>query len=133
MLPGDFFLAGLAAFLVAHLAYVVDLGGDLDLGARGAWLAVVLLATAPIAARLLRAIPEVRLRAAVAVYMLTIALMVASAIASGIKVAAAGALLFLVSDALIAWNRFVRPLPRAQLAIMVTYHLGQLGLVTALR
>ena len=41
--------------------------------------------------------------------------------------------LFFGSDAVIAWNRFVRPFAWAQLVIMVTYHLGQLALVTALR
>ena len=32
------------------------------------------------------------------------------------------------SDALIAWNRFVRRLAWAPVVIMVTYHLGQRGL-----
>src|SRR5207237_10020609 len=57
----------------------------------------------------------------------------ASALASTSSVAIAGAVLFLVSDMLIAWNRFVHPRPWAPLAIIVTYHLGQLGLATALR
>ena len=45
---------------------------------------------------------------------------------------AVGALLFFVSDYLIARDRFVRPLPWAPLAIMVLYHLGQAGLVLSL-
>ena len=43
-----------------------------------------------------------------------------------------GALLFYLSDTLIAWNGFVKPFRNANLAIMVTYHLGQIGLVLAL-
>jgi hypothetical protein len=43
-----------------------------------------------------------------------------------------GASLFFASDSLIAWNRFVRPRAWAPVAIMVTYHLGQAGLVTSL-
>jgi uncharacterized membrane protein YhhN len=70
-------------------------------------------------------------RGAVLAYMLTIGLMVGSALASGSAAATAGALLFFGSDFMIAWNRFVRPMPWAQPAIMVTYHLGQLGLTTA--
>ena len=48
-------------------------------------------------------------------------------------VATAGALLFFLSDALIAVDRFVTPFAAARLAIIVTYHLGQLLLVVALR
>jgi uncharacterized membrane protein YhhN len=46
--------------------------------------------------------------------------------------AAAGAVLFYVSDALIGFSRFVREWPWAPVAIIVTYHLGQAGLVLAL-
>lgn len=38
----------------------------------------------------------------------------------------------MTSDAMIAWNRFVRPFRAADLGIMVTYHLGQAGLVLSL-
>jgi len=37
-----------------------------------------------------------------------------------------------VSDSLIAENRFVRPLPWAPVAIIVTYHIAQAGLVWSL-
>jgi uncharacterized membrane protein YhhN len=81
----------------------------------------------------MRAIDDVALRSAVALYMGIIALMVASAFASGNVLAAAGATLFFVSDSLIAWDRFVTPRTWARIAIIITYHLGQLGLATALR
>ena len=100
---------------------------------RLAWLAVVVVVLAPVAARILRAVPDRALRVPVALYSLAISLMAASAIASASTVAIVGAILFLVSDMLIAWNRFVDPRPWAPLAIIVTYHLGQLGLATALR
>ncbi|GIW42018.1 MAG: hypothetical protein KatS3mg076_2595 [Candidatus Binatia bacterium] len=56
-----------------------------------------------------------------------------SALASGHAAAAAGGVLFLVSDGVLAWNRFVRAFPFARLLVMTTYHLAQLGLVVALR
>jgi hypothetical protein len=37
-------------------------------------------------------------------------------------------MLFFVSDAILAWNRFVQPVPHAGLATIVPYHLGQMGL-----
>ena len=131
MLPGDLFLLGLAAFLGAHVAYALAIGGPM--GERAAWFAAVLVLSGPVALPILRAVRARPMQAAVGVYMLTIAVMVASAVASGSLVCAGGAVLFMVSDSLIGWNRFVRPFAHSQLAIMTTYHLGQLALVTALR
>jgi uncharacterized membrane protein YhhN len=64
--------------------------------------------------------------------MLAIAAMVTSAVASGNACAIAGALLFFTSDALIAEQRFVAPRRYVPVIIMVTYHLGQAGLVLSL-
>ena len=46
--------------------------------------------------------------------------------------AALGALLFVTSDGLIGYSRFVRVPSWAPVAIIVTYHLGQAGLVLSL-
>jgi uncharacterized membrane protein YhhN len=131
MLPGDLFIAGLSAFLLAHLAYIGDI--DATVGGRLCWLVVVLALSSPLSLRILRSVTDPGLRVAVCVYMLAIALMVGSAVAAGEWLAVLGALLFFASDSLIAWNRFVVPLPWAPTAIIVTYHLGQWGLATALR
>jgi uncharacterized membrane protein YhhN len=58
--------------------------------------------------------------------------MVASAIGSARPLAIVGACLFYASDALIAWNRFIEPKPWGEIAIIVTYHLGQVALALAL-
>jgi uncharacterized membrane protein YhhN len=131
MLPDDRFIAGLSAFLLGHVAYVVAFASPA--GAVLVWLAVVLVATSPFAVRILRGVPSGgALRPAVVLYMLVIAAMVASAVASGRWIAALGAVLFLCSDTMIAWSRFVSPFPAAPVAIIVTYHLGQWGLVESL-
>ena len=65
-------------------------------------------------------------------YVLVISLMVAFAVGTGRWWAIAGALLFYASDACIGWSRFVREFPNQRLAIMTTYHLGQVGLVLGL-
>lgn len=51
---------------------------------------------------------------------------------TGLRLAIVGAALFYVSDALIAWNRFVAPVRGGKVAIIVTYHLAQLALVASL-
>jgi uncharacterized membrane protein YhhN len=131
MLPGNFFVAGLGAFLLGHLAYIGCFAAPLT--SRLLWLVLVLALVSPLAVRILSSVEERALRAAVAVYMLAIGLMVASAFAAGPPLAAIGAVLFFASDAMIAWDRFVRPFAGARTAIIVTYHLGQVGLVYALR
>ncbi len=67
-----------------------------------------------------------------ALYMVVISVMLATALASGNVLAGVGAALFVLSDSMIAWSRFVRPFRAAELGIMVTYHLGQAGLVLSL-
>jgi uncharacterized membrane protein YhhN len=136
MLPHDLFVAGLASFLLAHLAYVVGL--DLHGGSAGELaLAAVPVAVvgALLAARILRAVVAGGRRELIGplvAYLLVISAMVTSALASGSIWAAAGAVLFFGSDALIAETRFVLPHRGAPVAIMVTYHLGQAGLVLSL-
>jgi alkenylglycerophosphocholine/alkenylglycerophosphoethanolamine hydrolase len=131
MLPVDLFVAGLAAFLIGHLAYIAVF--EAPLGWRLLWFAVVVAGTFPVARRIISAMKDAKLRFAVVAYLAVISFMAASAIASGLPVAAFGAVLFVVSDALIAWNRFVAPLSWGRVAIIVTYHLGQFGLAHALR
>jgi uncharacterized membrane protein YhhN len=134
MIPADRFVAGLAAFLIAHLAYVVGFSVH---GAGGRALAIALVVVAvvvaPFAVKILRALTRQRpLLAPVTLYMVVISVMVASALATGDVVAGVGAALFVSSDTMIAWNRFVRPFAAADVGIMVTYHLGQGALVLSL-
>ncbi|MGZ8763015.1 MAG: lysoplasmalogenase [Acidimicrobiia bacterium] len=133
MLPDDRFVAGLASFLLAHVAYVVGL--NLHTDGNWWWAVPVILAVGLLGVRLVRGIRrsgESELVAPVVVYVVVIAAMGISALASGNRWAAVGAVLFMGSDALIGETRFVRPAAWAPVAIMVTYHLGQAGLVLSL-
>ena len=135
MLPSDRFVPGLVAFLGAHVAYVV--GFVLGRGSGGALLVGALITVAVAAPVGWRLLPAVRrsapdLTVPVAVYMTVIAAMVACATAWGNAWAVAGAWLFFVSDALIAETRFGAPRSWGRTAVIVTYHLGQLGLVLSL-
>jgi uncharacterized membrane protein YhhN len=68
----------------------------------------------------------------VVAYLVVISAMVVTSWGTAIAFAVVGATLFYVSDATLAWNRFVRPIRYGDLYVMVTYHLGQAGLVLAL-
>jgi uncharacterized membrane protein YhhN len=133
MLPQDRFVFGLASFLIGHIAYTVGLNLHTD----GLWLYAVpvVLIAAILAVRLVRGIKASganELLGPVIAYVVVIAAMGASAVASGNVLAAIGALLFMASDALIGETRFVQPRRWGGVAIMVTYHLGQAGLVLSL-
>lgn len=139
MLPSDRFVPGLASFFLAHVAYVVGFAlgpgtpGELAMGA-----AITLVVAIPLGLRLLRAVRRTSpaLALPVAAYVTVIAVMVACATGWGNAWAVVGAWLFFASDALIGETRFVRPhlghAPHARLAVIVTYHLGQAGLVLSL-
>ena len=137
MLPDRerWFVFGLGAFLIGHLAYIPGLWA---LGVTAGPLLVGLLIVVASMATLGRHIvtgvrgTEPKLAVPVTVYMLVISVMVASAIGTLRPAAIVGAVLFYCSDALIAWNGFIKEYAWGKVAIMVTYHLGQLGLALSL-
>jgi len=135
MLPGDRFVAGLAAFLAAHLAYAA--GFLLGPGSVGG-LAIGALITAAVAIPLgVHLVRAVRREAPAVVtpvmaYIVVISVMVACATGLGNAWAIVGAWLFFASDALIGETRFVRPIRHGDLAVIVTYHVGQALLVVSL-
>ena len=136
MLPSDRFVAGLSAFLLGHIAYVVGLnrhGGSVaELASRPfqwlpsprCWLRGSSVPRSPGGDR--------ELVGPLVAYMGVIAAMVTCAVATGITLAVIGAVLFMASDSLIAETRFVGPRSWGAVAIMVTYHLGQAGLTLSL-
>ena len=135
MLPRDLFVAGLGSFLLAHVAYLVGFrvhGSSAAVWALAA--AGVLVVDAFLAGPVLGAVRRrhADLLVPVVAYMVVISAMVSAAVATGIALAIAGAALFFASDTLIAWNRFVGARPWMPLAIIVTYHVGQSGLVLSL-
>lgn len=135
MLDPKWFLAGLGAFLVGHLAYVVALAQfDLATAPLAIGGIVVLIAGNVIGKRIVDAAGgrDERLRVPVSAYVAVISAMVIAAFGTTIAAAIAGALLFYASDGVLGWNRFVQPVPQGRLATMVLYHLGQVGLVLAL-
>jgi uncharacterized membrane protein YhhN len=137
MLPREqLFVFGLGSFLLGHVAYIVGMHVDGVDGLRlmgGLVLVMALLAVVGTAIlRGVRAGPEPNLAGPVVAYMFVISAMVASSIGVGRWPGVVGAGLFYVSDALIAWNRFRSETRHGRLAIMVTYHLAQVGLVLSL-
>jgi uncharacterized membrane protein YhhN len=145
MLPGErFFLPGLVAFLLGHICTIVGLNPTLP-----RWPAVaILVVVGVIGATLYRSIAagmrrrgRLALRVPVALYSLVLSLMLSAAWATLFRPAwtplrqglvIVGASLFFASDAMLAWDRFVTPSSRLHLLVIITYHLGQMGLAASI-
>ncbi len=130
MLPRDRFLPGLASFLIAHIAYIVAFTTGVPIGTAPALLLPPLAAAIPLLRLLWPGLGK--LLVPVVLYSATIVLMVwlAWGLAwqlrtPGTALVALGAMLFMVSDALLAVNRFHRPFHGAQALIMGFYVAGQ--------
>jgi len=135
MLPGDLFLAGLVAALFEHFAYIAGFRTrELHAFSLIAAAVIALLSSAVFLPPIYRSIQskQHRLLFPVLIYVAVFVVMVSSAGGSGSVVALAGALLFFYSDAVLAWNRFVRPLPFGRVVNIVPYHLGEAALVLSL-
>lgn len=135
MLPRERFVAGLVAFLLGHLAYVVGLVLlGFEPGPALVGLAVVVVLVAAVGRTIVSAVaagsPE--LAAPVMAYLGVISAMVVAAFGTGSVVAAVGGMLFYLSDAVLAWNRFVKPFRYGRIVTIITYHLGQAALFVAL-
>lgn len=137
LLPPERFTGGLAAFLLAHLAYLaVFLLHPLDLGLAIAGATGAAMLAAVIGRRIIAGAALRGLRAPVTAYLGAISLMAIAATASGSAIAALGAWLFVASDARLGWNRFVTRGHSSQgiarLWVMVPYHLAQVLLTVAI-
>jgi uncharacterized membrane protein YhhN len=137
------FLVGLFAFLVAHLLYAAGfLWGE----AAGPWwtpmVGIVIFGAA--SGWLVRRmwgglVPS--LRVPLVIYTACCTAMAATALATlagpwpalASGAAAAGAALFFVSDANLAWLDFVEPYPHGQTVTLTLYWTGQLGIAIAAR
>jgi uncharacterized membrane protein YhhN len=145
LLNPRYFLVGLAAFLVAHLNFLVGFNQNPPPISIGSISMVVLVAISAILVLgtlkpgVLRVPRGKRFLTAVVFYALTLALMVLSALITFFRpewdllpaiLVACGAVLFYISDTTLGYDRFVKKLKHGQSYVHLTYHLGQIGLVT---
>lgn len=144
MFPSDrFFLLGLLAFLFAHIAYVL---GFRDAVANiSTWSLILLVIIGINVSRLLRRIVsamrakgEEKLAFPVIVYGTVISVMLYAAMStiydqswrtSAAFFVSLGAFLFVASDVILAWNKFVSPLRNGRVWNITLYHAGQISII----
>jgi uncharacterized membrane protein YhhN len=144
MFPHErWFLWGLVSFLLAHIAYLA--GFQNEWRQVSMWSLVLLAVLTVSAVRVMRRILSAmraggqnRLRLPVVVYATVITAMLYAAMttlsnpawgAGASLLVSAGAFLFYLSDLILAWNKFVNPIPNGRVFNIAAYHLGQMALI----
>ena len=131
MAPDARYEAGLMAFLVGHVLYIAALADSVQ----GGLVLVVALLAFGIG---IGAAPQIIeggrrehpvIGGLVALYVVSVGVMATMAAGTGVLVAAIGGALFVASDWLLLWNRYVGPAPGGRMLVHVTEHLAQIGLV----
>ena len=129
LLPAvDKFIVGLGSFLAGHLAFIVAFVAT---GLDTPWLALVAAALlVPVLAgpgrRILAA--SSALKGPVTGYLVIISAMAIVAWATGRPAAMVGAAVFVASDTILGWGKFVGERRWTPVAVMVTYHTSLIAL-----
>ena len=137
------FIYGLAAFLLAHIAYLI--GFQNELTELTSWSVMLIVILTLNGVRLLRRIVssikargQTRLVYPVIVYSIVITVMLYAAMTTisnpdwttrASFLVSVGAFLFYISDLILAWNKFVSPIKNGRILNIAAYHLGQIGLI----
>ncbi len=133
------FLGQMGFFALGHVFYVLYFikryfrkVKPLDLKMTGkakGYLAMVIFCTATLLGvayfRIAPGAPAGIVRAGVYVYATLISMMLVTALLQRSSLFALGAVLFVFSDFILAWNKFVEPVPYRGYLVMVTYYLAQ--------
>lgn len=133
MLPRDAFVPGLASFAVAQVLLVISFAVQDPTTLRLVIALVIVVSVVFILSRrFIGALGRSGHRSlvpAIIIYMTVISSMAIAAISGGTAIGIIGAVLFLISDSLIAEERFVVSRRWQPLTIIVTYHVALAGLV----
>jgi len=143
LLPKGWFLVGLVLFLFVQLSYIVGFGSLPPPVLPGGMilLAISVISIVVLYLKFSAGLKQKNLKGLnipVFVYIVMITLMVLSAWLTFLQpdwsishaaLVSAGALLFFASDGILAWNRFIQPVPHERSIVMATYHLGQMGII----
>lgn len=132
------FLGQMGFFAVAHIWMIVYFTGryfrkvehDRKLtGKAKGYLAMLLLCIGALLAtaftKIAPSAPEGIIRIGVCIYATLISMMLLSAMLQRSSLFALGAILFVFSDFILAWNQFVEPIPYSTYLILIPYFLGQ--------
>lgn len=131
-----YFLEGLGSFLVMQWCYIIafrkDFASRIDFKSAMMLLIPIIIPVGILLNTLLGSIDDTTLSIAVTVYTFSIGTMLWMSLLrkfffrfTSTLLVSLGALLFTISDSLIAWNKFVEPVEHSHILIMSTYMAAQ--------
>ncbi len=143
MLRHERFIAGLISFLLAHIAYTIGFTEAIPPFTLISFLIAVVVGISSVriyrgVSNALVASGESKLKIPVLMYTIVISAMLFSALLTlerpewsmlSSLIVSLGAVLFYLSDAFLAWNKFVQPVRHGRLIVIISYHLGQILIV----
>lgn len=132
------FLGQMGFFALGHVFYIVyftkryfskvEKDRKLTSKAKGYMAMVIFCALALLAVAFVRIAPEAPagiIRIGVCIYATLISIMMVTAMLQRSSLFALGAVLFVFSDFILAWNKFVEPVPYRHYLVLVSYYLAQ--------
>ena len=132
------FLAQMGFFALGHVFYVcyfvkrwlrkVEFDKKLTTKVKGQILVYLVLVGGILFVAFTKVIPCAEagiIRTGVSIYAILISTMLFSALMQRSSLFALGAVFFVFSDFILAWNKFVEPIEQSRLLIMTTYYMGQ--------
>ncbi len=123
---GPFFVIGLVLFLLAHLAYVVAFAIDFELQRSRLPAAALVMAYSLAVALLLRpGLGDMALPVYVYIAVITVMGMLAVLRTMGSTQLLIGGMAFMLSDSLLAINKFRFPVPAERYVVIITYYFAQ--------
>ena len=129
------FLAQMGSFAIAHILYIVFFirrfirkGTKMTAKMQGFLMMLGFCIISLLVLVYVRIVPEAPagvIRTGTGIYAVIICLMLMTAMLQRSLLYALGAMLFVVSDFVLAWNMFVEPIPNAGIILMGTYYAAQ--------
>lgn len=131
----DNFLLQMGSFAIGHVFYIIFFirrfvrkSGPMTAKAKGYLTMLGICIAALMVLVFIKVVPGAPagvLRAGVGVYAVIICVMLFTALLQRSSLYALGALLFVVSDFILAWNKFVEPVPYRDILVLGTYFAAQ--------
>ena len=129
------FLAQMGSFAIAHILYIVFFirrfirkGTKMTAKMQGFLMMLGFCIISLLVLVYVRIVPEAPaglIRTGTGIYAVIICMMLMAALLQRSLLYALGAMLFVVSDFVLAWNMFVEPVPNAGIILMGTYYAAQ--------
>ncbi|MFD2638002.1 lysoplasmalogenase [Piscibacillus salipiscarius] len=128
------FVIGLSAFLLGHIFYMAGFITKFKPSlVRGMTIVPLVIYSYILGNGILNSLTDSSLSFPITLYIIVISAMAWTAIMTRNLYAAIGAVLFVISDSILAWNLFVTTIPLSSILVMSTYYSAQFLIVFSLR